>query len=102
MKLVVVAVLHNIIHNIIIISDSFFPNRIPDLPLDDKPSTEHQSEVSCIALDTCTIYMYRYVHVRIICLNPESEYPTILKNTLLSILVAFPDISKTKASPNSN
>lgn len=23
-----------------------FPDRIPDLPLDDKPSTEHQSEVS--------------------------------------------------------
>ena len=100
MKLVVVVVLHNIIRNIIIISDSFFPNRIPDLPLDDKPSTEHQSEVSCIALDMCTMYMY--VHVRIICLNPESEYPTILKNTLSSILVAFPDISKTKASPNSN
>ena len=97
MKLVVVVVLHNIIHK-----DSFFPNRIPDLPLDDKTSTEHQSEVSCIALDTCTIYMYMYVHVRIICLNPESEYPTILKNTLSSILVAFSDISKKKASPNSN
>ena len=42
---------------------SDFPDRIPDLPLDDRPNTEHQSEVSCVHwTHVCTVFMYVHVN----------------------------------------